>query len=136
MPEIPEQCQLISRKIFNQTEFYCSVLKKILILARILNKKENIENNKLNKNENIKKWKFLFKFLKFDFKSSSIFILKVKCVLFFAAFLNPILVRNIFSQMFCFRNILTVLFTLYNLIPWIFKIKKIIQLTLVFTLVH
>jgi len=40
MPEtIPEQCQLISRKVFNQTEFHCNVLK-ILILARILNKKK------------------------------------------------------------------------------------------------
>jgi len=33
-----------------------------LILARILNKKENIENNKLNKNENIKKWEFIKNF--------------------------------------------------------------------------
>jgi len=58
MPEIPEQCQLISRKVLNQTEFHCNVFKKILILAGVLNKKESIENNKLNKNENIENWKF------------------------------------------------------------------------------
>jgi len=79
-----------------------------LILARILNKKEN-ENNKLNKNEHIEKWEFLLKILKFNFKSSSILILKVKCVLPFAAFFNQIFVQNIFSQMSYFQNILPVL---------------------------
>jgi len=46
-----------------------------LILAGVLNKKESIENNKLNKNENTENWEFLLKILKFDFKSSSILIL-------------------------------------------------------------
>jgi len=40
-----------------------------LILAGVLNKKESIENNKLNKNENIENWEFLLKILKFDIKT-------------------------------------------------------------------